>query len=217
MNFWNFGFTSTSISAAQLLPLLSGGSIGVPQTATAGTVVSGGGSGANTGPYISSPYTAFQQQAYEDGTYLHWDFQSNNPNLNPASDTCIVFINEFAFEGMDRPGLADSSSDTLVSNVARDCKNTMVVIHNAGIRLVDDWIDNPNITALIYAHLPGQDSGRALVELMYGKQSPSGRLPYTVAKKEADYGELLAPSQSTSGIYPQSKVLHKMNDILFVH
>jgi beta-glucosidase len=55
------------------------------------------------------------------------------------------------------------------------------------------WVDNPNITSLIFAHLPGQDSGQALVDVMYGRQSPSGRLPYTVAKKPSDYGILLGP------------------------
>ncbi|KAF2427523.1 beta-glucosidase [Tothia fuscella] len=201
---WASGFASTGISDAQLLLLMATGVTTPPGAATAGTIISGGGSGANTGLYISAPYDAFQQQAYEDSTYLHWDFQSSNPNINPASDACIVFINELAFESADRPGLADPGSDKLVSNVARSCKNTMVVIHNAGIRLVDNWIDNPNITAVIYAHLPGQDSGRALVEIMYGRQSPSGRLPYTVAKKENDYGDLLAPSQSNTGTDPQS-------------
>lgn len=177
-----------------------------PQSADAGTLISGGGSGSNTGPYISSPYAALQQQAYEDGTYLFWDMKSSNPNINPASDACIVFINEFAFEAMDRPGLADPASDQLVNNVARNCNNTIVVIHNAGIRLVDAWITNPNVTAVIFAHLPGQDSGRALVEVMYGKQSPSGRLPYTVAKSEADYGDVLNHSEGTPGNnYPQSK------------
>jgi beta-glucosidase len=193
---WILGFESSSISDAQLLALMATGIGSPPQAATAGTIIAGGGSGSNTGPYISSPHEAFQQQAYEDGTYLLWDLQSNNPNVNPESTACIVFINEFAFEGADRTGLADPASDKLVTNVARSCKNTIVVIHNAGIRLVDNWIENPNVTAVIFAHLPGQDSGRALVEVMYGKQSPSGRLPYTVAKKESDYGDVLAPAQS---------------------
>jgi beta-glucosidase len=29
------------------------------------------------------------------------------------------------------------------------------VIHNAGIRVVDRFVNNPNITAVIFAHLPG--------------------------------------------------------------
>lgn len=52
---------------------------------------------------------------------------------------------------------------------------------------MDRWIDHPNVTAVIFAHLPGQDAGRALVEIMYGEQAPSGRLPYTVAKNESNY------------------------------
>lgn len=70
----------------------------------------------------------------------------------------------------------------------------MVFIHSAGIRLVDRWIEHPNITAVIYANLPGQYSGNSLTEIVYGRQSPSGRLPFTVAKKESDYGSLLRPT-----------------------
>jgi beta-glucosidase len=123
---------------------------------------------------------------------LLWDFQNTEPYV-ASSDACIVFINAEASEGWDRPGLSDSYSDNLVEYVASQCSNTIVSIHNAGIRIVDAWIDNPNVTAVIYAHLPGQDSGQALVDVIYGKQSPSGRLPYTVAKKASDYGRLLGP------------------------
>lgn len=95
--------------------------------------------------------------------------------------------------GIDRPNLRDSYSDTLVGNVASRCSNTIVTIHNAGIRLVDAWVDHPNVTAIIFGHLPGQDSGRAIVDILYGEVSPSGKLPYTVARNESDYGPLLAP------------------------
>lgn len=158
-----------------------------------GTVISGGGSGATTPAYIDAPFNAFQRQAYEDDTFLAWDFFNNTPVVNQGSEHCIVFVNEMAAEGWDRPSLADEYSDGLILSVASQCNSTIVVVHNAGVRLVDEWIDNPNITAVIYGHLPGQDSGRALVEIMYGRQSPSGRLPYTVAKRDTDYGKLLDP------------------------
>lgn len=74
------------------------------------------------------------------------------------------------------------------------------MIHNAGIRLVDQWIEHPNITAVIFAHLPGQDSGRALVQLLYGYESFSGKLPYTVAKNESDYLNSGNPDEP-EGIY----------------
>ena len=72
---------------------------------------------------------------------------------------------------------------------------------------MDRWIDHPNVTAVIFAHLPGQDAGRALVELMYGEQAPSGRLPYTVARNESDYSEeLLWPVRpdNSSNYYTQA-------------
>ncbi|CAI7584967.1 unnamed protein product [Penicillium manginii] len=177
-----------------------------PGVAFNGTLFVGGGSGASTPAYIDAPLHAFQRQAYDDDTFMAWDLISLDPHVNPASEACLVFINEAASEGWDRPYLADPSSDKLVKNVAAKCSNTMVIIHNAGIRIVDEWIENPNITAVLYAHLPGQDSGRALVEVMYGKQSPSGRLPYTVAHKESDYKELLEPvipSGTQNEYYPQ--------------
>ncbi|KAJ5611167.1 hypothetical protein N7510_007886 [Penicillium lagena] len=178
-----------------------------PGVALNGTLFVGGGSGANTPSYIDAPLHAFQRQAYDDDTFLSWDLASMDPFVNPASNACLVFINEAASEGWDRPYLADPSSDELVKNVAAKCSNTIVVIHNAGLRIVDDWIENPNVTAVLYAHLPGQDSGRSLVEVMYGKQSPSGRLPYTVARKASDYKGLLEPvvaSGTKDEYYPQS-------------
>ena len=163
-----------------------------------GTLIVGGGSGANNPAYISAPYDAFQDRAYQDGTEIFWDFSSYSPSVVGSSEACLVFVNEYSTEGRDRWSLADPSSDQLVTNVASQCNNTMVIIHNVGARLVDAWIDNPNITAVMYAHLPGQDAGRSLIQLLYGEVSPSGRLPYTVAKQASDYRSLLGPCVDNS-------------------
>lgn len=158
------------------------------QAAMGGTIVTGGRAGANGPAYINDPLSAIQQRARADGTWVNWDLISSNPDVNAASDACLVFINAIATEGWDRDGLHDDFSDGLVLNVASKCSNTIVVIHAAGIRLVDQWIEHPNITAAIIAHLPGQDSGEALVKLLYGEAVFSGKLPYTLAKNESDYG-----------------------------
>ncbi|TVY84124.1 putative beta-glucosidase M [Lachnellula suecica] len=176
----------------------------VTQTAPNGTFFTGGGSGACTPAYISAPFDALQEQAYQDDTTLFWDFISGDPLVNPISDACLVFINAFASEGEDRGGLHDDFSDGIVLNVAKNCSNTIVVLHNAGVRLVDQWIEHPNVTAVIFAHLPGQDSGRALVQLLYGVQSPSGKLPYTVAKNESDYNADPDLPEGEFSLFPQS-------------
>lgn len=196
----------------------------VPQIAL-NTMWSGAGSGATTPPYISAPFDAILQYSIENDINLFWDFTNTNStgSVDGATDACLVFINAFATEGFDRSGLHDDYSDALVENIAAQCANTIVVIHNAGIRLVDQWIENPNVTAVIMAHLPGQDSGRALVEILFGMVSPSGKLPYTVAKNESDYGPLLAPdlpegifvdfpqSNFTEGLYIDYKRFDELN------
>ncbi|KAK0117569.1 hypothetical protein ONS95_011905 [Cadophora gregata] len=171
------------------------------------TMIVGGGSGVNNPAYISSPLDALNQRAYEDSSQLLWDIINVNSTaqVDAASDACLVFINAWASEGYDRSCVHDDYSDALVNNIADQCNNTIVVIHNAGVRLVDVFIDHPNVTALIFAHLPGQDSGRALVSLLYGESNPSGKLPYSVPRNESDYGPLLSPTppEDVYWLFPQ--------------
>ena len=191
------------LSSAGALPP---GSAQLPNSALNGTLKTGGGSGATTATSSTAPLDALQQQAAADNTTLLVDSQSASPLVDSSSDACLVFINAVAFEGADRTSLADEYSDNLVLSVASQCNNTIVVIHNAGTRLVDGFIEHENVTAVIFGHVPGQASGNAVVEILYGRQSPSGRLPYTIAKKEEDYGELLNPvyPQPENPFYPQS-------------
>lgn len=180
-----------------------------PQIAVNGTLFCGGGSGANSAALGSAPWDALLQQAFDDDTALFWDFRSATPQVDGASDACLVFGNAWASEGSDRPGLHDDYTDALIQHVASQCNNTIVVFHNAGVRLVDQFIDHENVTALIFAHLPGQESGRALVELLYGRANTWGRLPYTVARNESDYGDdLLFPAKAEDDdefeLFPQA-------------
>ncbi|KAI3397391.1 hypothetical protein diail_10841 [Diaporthe ilicicola] len=171
-----------------------------------GTIISGGGSGASQPPWISSPFQALTERAQKDLTALYWDFHSTNPLIDATSDACIVDVNVFATEGSDRPSLRDDYTDSIIQNVAAHCSNTIVIFQNSGVRLVEQFIDHPNVTALIFAHVPGQDSGKALVSLLYGDENFSGKLPYSVPRNESDYDGLQNATQP-DGIYalfPQS-------------
>jgi len=189
---WGFGAQSANLSD------LISGFLGGPHSnlgiAPNGTIFAGGGSGATSQSLVSAPFDAINQHAWDDGTELFWDFTSAAPTVVPVSDACLVIGNAWATEGYDRPNVRDDYTDGLVRNVANSCNNTIVVLHNAGARLVDQFVDHANVTAIIFAHLPGQASGRALVELLYGRAVFSGKLPYTVARNESDYAQLLSPS-----------------------
>ncbi|KAI6854115.1 glycoside hydrolase family 3 protein [Hortaea werneckii] len=185
-----------------------------------GTLITGGGSGSSTPPYVISPFQALQDRVLKDRGTVRWDFDAENPIVFANAEACIVFINAYASESFDRTTLQDDFSDRLVQNVAANCSNTIVIMHDAGIRVVDSWIDHPNITAVLYAMLPGQESGNAIADVLYGDVSPSGRLPFTVAKKESDYGSLLnstisfepfPQSNFTEGLYIDYRYFDKHN------
>lgn len=56
------------------------------------------------------------------------------------------------------------------------------------------WIDHPNIKAVLWPGLPGQESGNSLADVVTGKVNPSGRLPYTIAKQASDYNSKPDPA-----------------------
>ncbi|CAN8105430.1 unnamed protein product [Discula destructiva] len=203
---WMYGLQAANATAFNLA-FMGNLNVTAPAIAPNGTIISGGGSGTTSQSLFSAPYDALVAQAYEDGTDLQWDFESGSPLVNPTSDACLVIGNAWAAEGADRPALSDEFTDDLILNVANQCSNTIVVLHNAGVRLVDGFADHANVTAIIFAHLPGQESGRALINILYGKENPSGRLPYTVAHADSDYGALLIPDKTMTGMFqhfPQS-------------
>ncbi|KAJ6547711.1 putative beta-glucosidase [Mycena capillaripes] len=157
-----------------------------------GTMTIGGGSGWAYPPYTIDPLAAITAYVRADGPDINQHLE--NWNLAAAalqasrSETALVFINAYAAEGGDRHNLsAFSNGDALVKTVAAVNNNTIVVMHIPGPVLVEDWIDHENVTAVLIAHLPGQESGNSLVPVLWGEKSPSGKLPYTVAKNESDW------------------------------
>lgn len=155
---YSLGYQSVNVTDEEMQGLFIG--IGqMPGAARLGTLLSGGGSPSIVPAYVTSPFAAFSQRAREDGTFLVWDFESQDPVYpKSGSDACIVFINEFAAEGQDRSTLADSWSDDLVENVASKCSNV-----SAGLLYVlSGWIQaNPHPDYCIYSQC-GHSTGRSM-------------------------------------------------------
>ncbi|KDQ10604.1 glycoside hydrolase family 3 protein [Botryobasidium botryosum FD-172 SS1] len=151
-------------------------------------------------PYLISPLEAIQARARKDHTSMSWyldDFNTAQASSTAASaEVAIVFINSDSGEDYitvdgnqgDRNNLtAWHEGDNLVLAVAAKNKNTVVVVHSVGPLILEPWIEHENITAVLWAGLPGQESGNSLVDVLYGAWNPSGRLPYTIAKDASDY------------------------------
>jgi beta-glucosidase-like glycosyl hydrolase len=171
-----------------------------------GTLASGWGSGAVEFPYLIAPLDAIRKAFNKDKVYVTDWPQNKLPKdqhqIVEDQDICIVFANSDAGEGyMQADGIKgdrndlylDKGGDDLIVNVANECGkgkgSTIVVIHSVGPVIMDNWIDLPGVKAVLLANLPGQESGNAITELLFGDANPSGHLPYTIAKQEKDYGD----------------------------
>jgi hypothetical protein len=61
-----------------------------------------------TPAFIDAPLDALQRKARADRSIIYWDTSSFKPTVNAASDVCIVFVNEIAAEGWDRPNVVST-------------------------------------------------------------------------------------------------------------
>lgn len=80
------------------------------------------------------------------------------------------------------------SGNALVQAVAAVNKKTIVVIHSVGPVILETILAQPNVVAVVWAGIPGQESGSALADILYGNTAPSGKLTYTIAEQTSDYG-----------------------------
>ncbi|KAK7418938.1 hypothetical protein QQX98_003641 [Neonectria punicea] len=158
-----------------------------------GTIDIGGGSGTGRHAYLVSPLEAVRAQATKLGARLQHIIHNKALaaddflGLYPVPEVCLVFLGTFASEGWDRAEYeADWNSTLVVENVAKRCQNTVVITHSAGITTMP-WADNENVTAIIAAHLPGQESGNSIVDILWGNVNPSAKLPYSIPINETDY------------------------------
>ncbi|KAF2085292.1 glycoside hydrolase family 3 protein [Saccharata proteae CBS 121410] len=165
-----------------------------------GTMAIGWGSGTADFPYLVAPLDAIQTRASADGTTLTTstsDNQTDGASAASAADISLVFINSDSGESYitvegnagDRNNLDPwHDGNGLVAAVAAVGKPVIVVIHSVGPLILESILGNQNVMAIVWAGVPGQESGNGLVDVLYGDTNPGGKLPYTIAKQTSDYG-----------------------------
>ncbi|PSS00679.1 beta-glucosidase-related glycosidase [Coniella lustricola] len=167
----------------------------------------GGGSGTGRATFVSTPLNAIIERSSQDNAYVQfflnntYVIDSEMPDLwIPAQpDVCLVFVKTYAEEGADRTTLdLDWDASDMVDSVAKYCNNTVVVSHSSGINMLP-FADNDNVTAILAAHYPGEESGHAIVDVLYGDVNPSGHLPYTIAYNSTDYNAPPTTAVQTNG------------------
>ena len=104
--------------------------------------------------------------------------------LAKASEVAIVFAVQHTYENMDLPSLAlPENQDALIEAVAAANPHTIVVLETGG-PVTMPWVDK--VGAVIEAWYPGIRGSEALANILFGDVNPSGKLPLTFARSEAD-------------------------------
>ncbi|KAJ5774391.1 hypothetical protein N7457_009287 [Penicillium paradoxum] len=184
-----------------------------------GTLAMGWGSGTANFPYLITPEQAILSEAldYGDGRTNVFSVTDNWALKEMAStasqaDVALVFVNADSGEGFisvdgnegDRKNMTLwKNGEEVIQTAAQNCNNTIVVIHSSAAVLIGDWYDHENITAIVWAGLPGQESGRSLTDVLYGRVNPGAKTPFTWGRTREDYGPPLLTVTNNGADAPQ--------------
>lgn len=115
-----------------------------------------------------------------------------DPGTDPAAaaaaakgaDVAIVFAYAWESEGMDLASLSlPHHQDDVIAAVAKANPHTIVVLET-GSPVTMPWVNAP--AAILEAWYSGSDGASAMGNVLFGSVNPSGKLPNTFPKSEAD-------------------------------
>jgi beta-glucosidase len=112
---------------------------------------------------------------------------------------CMGFGPDSEGEASDRTFRLPGGQDAFIQQVASVNKNVVVVLNAGGGVDMTKWMDQ--VPVILHAWYPGQEGGAALAQLLFGKFSPSGKLPLTFERRLED-------NPSFHSYYPQKGDKH---------
>ncbi|MFJ4594938.1 MULTISPECIES: glycoside hydrolase family 3 C-terminal domain-containing protein [unclassified Kitasatospora] len=142
----------------------------------------GGYGSSHVAPYPDQVVTPRQGIAARAGAgvsvrYHPGDDAAAAASVAAGADVAVVVVGDEETEGADRGSLdLAPADDALIRAVARANPRTVVVL-NTGGPVTMPWLDA--VPAVVEAWYPGEQSGTALADVLFGDADPAGRLPVT--------------------------------------
>ena len=108
-----------------------------------------------------------------------------------ACDTAVVFLGRFASEGLDIKDIAGEyritrEEEEMIKKVTARFEKRVLVFNLPGLFDIS-FLEKYNFDAIINAFMPGMEAGNALASVLYGDESPSGKLPDSWAATLEEY------------------------------
>jgi len=95
------------------------------------------------------------------------------------ADAIVVVAGMYDDENGDRAILnLDEAQEDLILNLAKTGKPVVVVLQTGNVITMRRWADK--VPAILHAWYPGQEGGRAVAEILFGKYNPGAKLPITI-------------------------------------
>jgi beta-glucosidase len=188
-----------------------------------GAIYEGGGSGYVEPTYAIDPLTSLLLKGRDNHLQIRYiadqsDYAIIKTSFHSrgfASAKCLVFISAYSTEGADRINLLpDDNGDRLVTTIASHCPNTIVIVNSVSQLNLEAWIDHPNVSGVIWSGMPGSEYGPALVDILFGDYNPGGKLVFTLAKHDSDFGTDITfgfNSDYTEGVFLDYRHFDKNN------
>lgn len=188
-----------------------------------GALYQGGGSGFVRPAYGLDPLTSIMQRGRDNRLQIRYvTSQSNYGLINGTfrdrgfqNAKCLVFISAWSEEGIDRTDLyAFDNGEQLVITVAENCRQTIVLVNSVSQLNLERWIDHPNVVGVLWTGMPGSEYGPALVDVLFGDYNPGGKLVFSLARNDSDFGTDISPqgdSNYTEGVFLDYRHFDKYN------
>ena len=203
--------TMVLLKNEDILPLSSGKKIAFIGKYAKKPRYQGGGSSHIYSRRVTSALNAVTE--YCDVTYaqgfddtediINETLQEEAVNAAKNADVAVLFVglpDLIESEAFDRENLdMPANQNALIEAVVAVQPNTVVVLHN-GSPIVMPWLSK--VKGVLEAYLSGEASGGAIVDILFGKVNPSGKLPETFPLKlEDNPSYLFFPGEGNSSNY----------------
>jgi beta-glucosidase len=188
-----------------------------------GALYQGGGSGYVNPTYGLDPLTSLMAKGRDNHLQIRYvtnqnDYGAINGSFHDRgfnNAKCLVFISAFSSEGSDRRDLLPGNNGSqLVQTVAANCPKTIVIVNSVSQLNLEAWIDLPNVVGVLWSGMPGAEYGPAIADVLFGDYNPGGKLVFTLAKNDSDYGTDIDPGLNSTyaeGVFLDYRHFDKFN------